>query len=78
MVRCASKNGHHTKTCFKEVGLHAQHQSTILCSIVIIIRGGDLYDHLIRKRITLITNNILSYELQKIMRKVDMASIWIC
>ena len=46
MVRCGSKKGHQKDTCLKDIELHAQNMTTILDSIVNIIRregrrGGE-------------------------------------
>ena len=76
VIRCGFKNGYQKDMYLIEIGLRAQNMIPILGSIVNII-GGNLYDHLISTRIlTLIVKKIL-YELQK-LRKVVMASIWIC
>ena len=73
MVRCGSKKGHQKDTCLKDIELHAQNMTTILDSIVNIIRregegggrGRELNDHLMS---TIIFNVIIiryPYEHQK-------------
>ena len=52
MVWCGFKIGYQRGiSCLKEIELGAQHVITILGLIVnIILRGGDLYDHLMSTR----------------------------
>ena len=46
VVRCGSKNKRQSDTCSKEIGLCAQNTLTIRGSVVNMIEGGILYDHL--------------------------------
>lgn len=51
---------------------------TILGSIVNIIIGGHLYDHIMNIRTFTLTINKIFNELRKIMRKMATGTYWIC
>ena len=56
--------------CLQEIGLCAQNVLTIPSSIVNMIGGGDLYDHLMNTRLfTLMTNKIF-IQFVKTMRQM--------
>ena len=64
---------------FKEIGLQAQNKITILINIFFFWGGGlDLYDDLMSSRIFIFITNKIFIQAPKIMKKVAMASIWIC
>jgi hypothetical protein len=61
----------------KEIGLHVQNIITIHCSIIDIIGGGGLYDHVMSMRIFLVVINVF-LSAQKFTRTVGYGLNRIC
>ena len=63
--------------CLKEIGLHLQNMKINLNSIINMI-GWDLHDRLSSTKIFTLIMSMIFIWVPKTMRKVAMASIWIC
>jgi len=51
MFRCGSKNKHEKDTCLEVIRLLAKNMLTLVSSIVKIIVGRNLYNHLMSTRV---------------------------
>ena len=69
------KVGHQKDMCLTEIGLHVQDLLTTLSSMISIIGGGDMYDHLMSTKTLPFLMNKVFRRASKFMKQMARAQV---